>query len=254
MTTIGKAPFIPPPIKEAPCDESKFDDFMSSFIPQKALAPLRQNISNHYPSSDYEDLKCPQGNQMTRVSDVIRDAVFTCNTRLLYDAYQVKFGVPTYMMQYSLFQWYHMAVHASDLLPTFWNSNVDYAKSLHECADVPRALIPIIAPRLKTFAPPYQSYLASHAVTGDPNKNAVDEAKAHKWETASVSANGNILTNVLNADHQDTFFTDITDGTNSAANCDSWKGIAAAIQPASSYKETLGLMLQDAFVRGSNEL
>ena len=251
---MGKAPFIPPPIKEAPCDASKFDDFLSSFIPQKTLAPLRQNISNHYPSGDYKDLECPQGNQMTRVSNVIRDAVFTCNTRLLYDAYEIKSGVPTYMMQYSLFQSLFMAVHGSDLLPTFWNSYVDYAESLHACADIPRLLIPIIAPRLKTFAPPYQSYLASHAVTGDPNKNAVDEAKAHKWQTASVSVNGSDLTNVLNADHQDTFFTDITDKTNSATNCDFWKGIAVAIQSTSSNEENSRLIVQDASVRGSDEL
>ena len=189
---------------------------------------------------------------MTRVSYVIRDAVFTCNTRLLYDAYQVKSGVPTYMMQYSLFQVEKRAVHGNDLLSTFWNSYVDYTKSLRACFDVNLVLACAIARILKNFAPPYQSYLASHAVTGDPNKNAVDEAKAHNWQAASVTA-GN-LTNVVNADGQGSFFTDITDAINSATTCDFWKGIAAAIQPASGKEESLGLTVQDASVRGSNEL
>ena len=189
---------------------------------------------------------------MKRVSNVIRDAVFTCNTRLLYDAYQVKFGVPTYMMQYSLFGLEDQAVHASDLLPTFWNSHVDYAESLPACFNVDPFVAEMIARTLKTFAPSYQSYFASHAVTGDPNKNAIDKAKARKWTAASVNAGR--LTEVLNANGLNSFFTNITDSTNSAANCDFWKGIAATIQPASGDKEDLGLMVQDASVRGSNEL
>ena len=189
---------------------------------------------------------------MKRVSNVIRDAVFTCNTRLLYDAYQVKSGVPTYMMQYSLFGLEYQAVHASDLLPTFWNSHVDYAKSLPACFNVNPLLAKEIAQILKTFAPSYQSYFASHAVTGDPNKNAIGRAKAHNWTAASVNAGR--LTKVMNENGLNSFFTDITDPTNSAANCDFWKGIAAVIQPASGDEEDLGLMVQDASVRGSNEL
>ena len=237
----------------APCDASKFDDFLSTFIPQKALAPLRQNISNQYPSKNYENSTCPQGDQVSRVSNVIRDAVFTCNTRLLYDAYQVKSGVPTYMMQYSISQstlLNYTAVHASDLLPTFWNSYVNYTKSLSTCFNVKPLVAPVIAKALKAFAPPYQSYFASHAVTGDPNKNAIGKAK---WQVASVT--GGSLTNVMKASIGITpSFTNYTDPTNSAASCDFWKGIAAAIQPASGSAEYLGLMVQDASVRGSIEL
>ena len=194
---------------------------------------------------------------MKRVSNVIRDAMFTCNTRLLYDAYQVDSAVPTYMMQFSLFQLYNMAVHATDLLPTFWNSQVAYTKSLHACFNVGWAEAGTIAGNLATFSPPYQSYFASHAVTGDPNTNAIDEAKAHTWQTASVD-NGSLI-NVVDARNTAGFFptpnfTDITDSTNSAASCDFWKGIAAAIQSASGKDENLGLTKQDASVRGSNEL
>ena len=252
MATKGKAPFIPAPIKKAPCDASRFDDFLASFIPQTGLAPLRQKISNQYPSNKYEDPQCPEGNQMARVSDVIRDAVFTCNTRLLYDAYQVKSGVPTYMMQYSLFHVYNLAVHASDLLPTFWNSYVDYAKSLPACFNVNGVIANIMANVFKSFAPPYQSYFASHAVTGDPNEKAIGKAKAHNWQVASVS--GGSLTKVVEATGLGSLFNDILDETNSAASCDFWNGIAAAIQSASGDGKDLGLVFQGAPVSDLNEL
>ena len=155
-------------------------------------------------------------------------------------------------MQYSLYQAWKKAVHGSDLLSTFWNSDVDYYESLQTCFDVGKGYAWLIAQKLKKFAPPYQSYFASHAVTGDPNKNAIVEAKSHDWQPASVTDGS--LTNVMNADGQSPFFTDITDATNNKTTCDFWKGIAAAIQPASGSAENLGLMVQDASVRGSNEL
>ena len=144
-----------------------------------------------------------------------------------------------------------MAVHASDLLPTFWNTYIHYAKSLPACFDVSEADAIVIALALKYFAPSYQSYFASHAVTGDPNTNAIKRAKAYHWRPASVNAAGS-LTNVVDAHLS--FFNDTTDSTNSASNCDFWKGIAAAIQPASGDGENLALMVQDTSVRGSNEL
>ena len=233
VSTNGKNPtFIPPPIKRDTCNETKFDEFLVDFIPQPRLAYLRQNISNRYSSSNYKEWrkagKCPKGNQMERVANVIRDAVFTCNTRLLYDAYQSKAGVPTYMMQYSLFQLEKKAVHASDLLPTFWNSEVDCAKSLPACFGVSDRDAKMIAGTLNTLAPPYQSYFASHAMTGDPNLNATGLAKSAKWKVASVV--GGSLTNVLEARGLDSFFHNITDGTNTASSCDCWKNIAIPIQ------------------------
>ena len=250
VSIYGKAPFIPAPIKTSPYDVSKFDDFLNEFIPQKTLAPLIQNISNQYPSKNYRDARCLwKGNQMERVADVIRDAVFTCNTRLLYDGYQAKHGVPTYMMQYSLFQVEKQAVHASDLLPTFWNSGVDYAASLPACFGMNKAIANLVANQLKTFAPAYQSYFASHATTGNPNVNAINQAKNRKWVVASVS-NG-ALTDVLNADGLDPLFTNITDTINTATNCDFWKKIAAA---TSGQSEDLSFVVQDALSSHTDEL
>ena len=253
VSTNGRAPFIPPPIKNDPCNASRFDDFLSSFIPQSGLAYLRQNVSNEYPSQNYKDSQCPQGDQEARVANVIRDAVFTCNTRLLYDAYQGNSNIPTYMMQYSLFHMENQAVHASDLLPTFWNSEVDYANSLPACFGIGKLAAIAIALTLKAFAPPYQSYFASHAVTGDPNTNAIGKAKAHTWQVASVDAQGN-LTEVVDAVGIGALFNDITDGTNSASTCGFWKGIAAVIQTWSDGQGGSGLVVQDSSVRGSSEL
>ena len=181
--------------------------------------------------------------------------MFTCNTRLLYDAYQVESGIPTYMMQYSLGHSVGQAKHGMDLLPTFWNSHVNFTESLHACMGINSTTAGIIAWIMDSFAPAYQSYLASHAVTGDPNKNAIGHANDHNWQTASVDEDGR-LTRVLDADdYIFIFFTDITDTTNTAARCEFWKDIAAAIQPASGgNKEDSRLTVQGASVRGSNEL
>ena len=188
---------------------------------------------------------------MKRASDVIRDAMFTCNTRLLYDAYQVESDVSTYMMQYSLGNLVEPPKHGMDLLPTFWNTHVNFTDSLHACMGIDSGTAEAIAMLVGFFAPAYQSYLASHAVTGDPNTNRIDLAKYHKWQKASVDDDGQ-LTGVLNAD---IVFTDTKDTTNTAARCDFWKGIAAAIQPASGgNKEDSRLTVQGASVRGSNEL
>ena len=104
----------------------------------------------------------------------------------------------------------------------------------------------------KAFAPPYQSYFASHAVTGDPNKEAIGKAKAHPWQVASVVA-GN-LTNVVEATAFSALFDDITDTTNSDSNCEFWKGIASAIQLTSGSEESLKFTVQDGSVRESDEL
>lgn len=69
-----------------------FTQFVHDFIPEDSLAPLRQDIEIQYPSSTYK------GNQTLRVKEVIQDAVFTCNTRQMYDGYHNSTSV--YMMVY----------------------------------------------------------------------------------------------------------------------------------------------------------
>ena len=98
-----------------------FEKFLFSFMPQEQLSGVRNAIREQY------DCRSPPYNNNYNfcVSMLIRDSAFTCNTRQLYDAYQGK----AYMMQYSFPQgpakWLPAATHASDLVPTFANSNTD---------------------------------------------------------------------------------------------------------------------------------
>lgn len=94
-------------------------------MPELQLAFVRRAIKAHYPAQDPPYY----GDQRGRIADVIRDSSFTCNTRLLYDEYS-SIGASTYILQcaflyYFLEQHYNDAIHASDLLPLFWNSDVD---------------------------------------------------------------------------------------------------------------------------------
>ena len=244
----GKAPFIPPPIKNDPCNVDLFDKFIADFIPQDALAYLRDTISDQYPSSKYADDTCSAGNQKLRVADVIRDAVFTCNTRLLFDAYRGM--IPTYMMEYSVFRDVNAAVHASDVLPTFWNKDISMKKVFTECGSVKDSfVVDAVAAYFNTFAPAYQSYLTSHAIDGDPNSNKRGLAKLSKWRTASTSADGDKVTNVMRANGPGkiTFNAGYTDTINTLSACGFWNNIAAAIQTESQKNSQMRFDDQDTF-------
>ena len=73
--------------------KSDFTQFVADFLPEQQLAPLRAKIETEYPCEHWWDCDNPG-----RVESVIQDAVFTCNTRYLYDNYHKV--TTTLMMQY----------------------------------------------------------------------------------------------------------------------------------------------------------
>ena len=164
---------------------------------------------------------------------MIRDAIFTCNTRQLFDAYSGK----AYMMQYSFpAPNKSPALHASDLVPTFINSDTHVIEWLHS-QGLPWLNASAAATVLVGFRPPYQKYFASYAAFGDPNKSP--DPNHINWPLASLDAAGDV-TGVLEAHYAPgrhflhPFFGTITDQQNTADSCDFWTKIANEIEAITS--------------------
>ena len=106
--------------------------------------------------------------EFDRTKAFLGDSSFYCNIRYLTDAYNGK----NYNLKYSVTP----GVHATDLLPTFYNLNVDLSALSANLS------IPLI-PGFGSFAQAYQSYLVSHARSGDPNtyKKTVNVPPAITW-------------------------------------------------------------------------
>ena len=114
------------------------------------------------------------------------------------------------------------ALHATDLLPTFYNLNLNldlFGK------DVP---VPII-PGFGAFSAVYQSYLTSHARTGDPNrfKKRVSIPPAITWPKAVVSNEKDGVERVLRAGKLGFGIKD--DEQVSKERCGFWTDVVAAV-------------------------
>ncbi len=101
-------------------------------------------------------------------------------------------------MEYSVSRDVNAAVHASDLLSTIRNKDISMQKIASECGAVNKSFVmDAVAAYFGNFAPAYQSYFASHAVTGDPNSNRRGLAKLSGGGTASTD--GDHVTFVMRA-------------------------------------------------------
>ncbi|KAL8686109.1 MAG: hypothetical protein Q9218_007341 [Villophora microphyllina] len=215
--------------------EALFNTFIGYFIPEPSLGWARQAIISQYPSSAYGN------DQQQRLNAVIRDASFTCNTRQLFDAYST-INTPAYMLRYSVDLTYLgfvilKAIHGSDLASTFWNAEVDFAQFLMDLAHklgktLPETVAKNVAKFFAGFAPIYQSYLVSHALTGDPNKG--NKVAPAPWPTATSTPDGTKVGNVMQAQSSTPRFHTIVDDINTSNSCNFWKDLAAKINPASS--------------------
>jgi len=169
-----------------------------------------------------------------RIKAYIGDEGFQCNVRFLTDAYDGK----NYNLQYSVFP----GLHATDLLPTFYDANLDLAVF---GMDIPFPLIPAFG----SFAQGYQSYLVSHARTGDPNtyKKTFNIPPAITWPEPDNS--GDQISGVLNAGNLG--FSTITDGETGKNTCDFWVQVAAAVTNLGGYAPP-GSVVQTNLVNVAN--
>jgi len=145
--------------------------------------------------------------QKARTKEFVEKSVFTCNTRFIAEAYKGK----SFNLQYAR----GSGGHGSDILATFYNpgtSGLGLA-SLLGGSDKNLAKVAI----------GYQSYLASHARTGDVNKLRKKDGTV-EWPVVELGSEfGNVL-NVTN-----TGFEIIKDQKNLAVDCDFWRDAYAAL-------------------------
>ncbi|KAL9634627.1 MAG: hypothetical protein Q9204_002921, partial [Flavoplaca sp. TL-2023a] len=168
-------------------------------------AGITSSICNRYSESNYTSA-------FERFKAYLGDSSFYCNVRYLTDAYQTQ----TWNLKYSVLP----GLHATDLLPSFYNLNLDldgFGRS------VPFPLVPGFG----GFSQAYQSYLVSHARTGDPNtyRKGLGLSPTVAWPKPEGS--GDKVRGVLQAGNLG--FSVISDGQVRRETCDFWLGIMEAL-------------------------
>ena len=200
--------FVPPTIQT----DSAFNTFLSEEFPSYAQSSgVNSAIEARYPpvmSGSVHNYTT----EFDRLRAFIGDSSFQCNVRYLTDAYAGK----NYNLQYSVTPGFH----ATDLLPTFYNLNLDLSK-LSSAFNIP--LIPGFGP----FAQAYQSYLVSHARTGDPNtyRKGINVPPAIPWPKPNSA--GDEIQGVLDAG--DLGFSIIGDPETRESVCGFWREVQAAV-------------------------
>lgn len=221
--------------------EADFTTFVNDFLPEHSLFPVRTAVETKYPAQGPPY----NGDPRARVAALIRDASFTCNTRLLYEAYKNR-SIGLYMMQYDFLETENLALHSYDLLPTFWNGEMDTAALFEK-------FIPHISPVLAKFiafifnksgyAPSYQSYFASHALSGNPN--TARSGRTVPWPNATD--NGDKITNVMETGYSfpfDFFSGKTTDRVNTGESCNFWTNLAFWITNLTETEMEMGVLGQ----------
>lgn len=201
--------FVPASVNQ----DSDVDDFINSVF--AGSDTVREAVLQRYPPSTspgvgYTDAK-------GRLGALIRDGTFTCNVRYIAMAYACpncrKPSSSVYGLQYSRAP----GTHGSDIMPTFFNPTGTLAMLLGS------------DPVLAAFATSYQSYLTSHARTGNPNTHRLSNSTI-EWPKISA---GPTLGNVLDAG--DAGFRLVTDEQTTAEICDFWLDMQAAMTSLGGY-------------------
>lgn len=192
---------VPPDVKTA----QDFSDYVTDIIPPyAATAGFKSRIIARYPPAN--DGRGIFATERQRLDIFFRDLVFSCNIRALTDAYSGK----NFNLQYSTIPY----VHGADVIADFYYRGFDL--DLYQ--------IPGLFDGYGDFAETYQSYLVSHARTGDPNtyRKSHKGFKAIPWPRPNNR--GDLLKGVLNT--TDTGFEVITDEQTRRSTCRFWQEIA----------------------------
>ena len=198
--------------------DADFNGFVDAALPPYAKAVgVNAAIEAHYPpimSGTAQNYTT----ERDRTKAFIGDSSFQCNVRYLSDAYAGK----SYNIQYSVTP----GLHGTDVLPTFYNLNLDLSVFGNDIS------LPLV-PGFGSFAQAYQSYLVSHARTGNPNtyRKVLTIPPAISWPKPGNS--GDALTGVLDA--TDLGFILITDQHTRKSVCNFWIQVAAAVTGLGGY-------------------
>ncbi|KKY22420.1 putative lipase 2 [Diplodia seriata] len=193
--------------------DEEFNGFVDSVFPTYAKeAGINAAIEEFFPPVSTNDT---YDTVVERTKAFVRDSSFTCWSRFLTDAYNGK----TWNMQYSVTPGWH----GTDLLPAFYQIYVSFG------GDVAFPLLPGFG----SFATAYQSYLTSHARSGDPNTHAATTniPPAINWPRPTTG--GEDLSNVLNVG--DLGFSLTTDDQLPKSECDFILELAAAVTNVGGY-------------------
>lgn len=199
--------------------DAAFAQFVGSLFPNYTLASgLNKVIEDYYPNVTSPG--SPYADESDRVNALVRDSSFTCNARVLLDAF-TSAGVPAYGMQYSVTPGWH----ATDLLPTFWSDGL--ASSPLGTA------LEVAVPIFTSFANKYKSYLTSFVRAGDPNayrdKSFFSVPWTINWPTvgnAGEDSTAQQFGNVLDAG--DLGFSLVNDDQDERDACGFWRDVLAA--------------------------
>jgi hypothetical protein len=239
---------------------SGFDQLLSSFftVNSPSQTAVRACIKQRY-------LPNPNGNQRTAASGVIRDSMFTCNVRYLYDALQ-RSQRNVWTMSYQFLSSQNAALHASDLVPTFWNDYTNVTafaeRLLCLCQSGGSSSCPYlweIELALDAISDeirkPYQKYLMSYATTGQPNWSN----SPGNWIVPSPV--GDNLANVMGVGFSAVpswAFYNTTDDQVQRSTCNFWRTMAGAVTsgtvPSCTSRELEPLFVQDGNLHGKVEL
>ncbi|KAF1808072.1 alpha/beta-hydrolase [Eremomyces bilateralis CBS 781.70] len=201
--------FVPAGISQ----DRDIDTFLTSVFP--GLDIIRDVVLRRYPPSGSAGVGYPDARG--RIQALIRDSTFVCNVRFISAAYACQNcttpSSSVYNVQYSR----SPGTHGSDVLATFFNPSGELSR------------LSTLDPSLASFAASYQSYLTSHAMTGDPNTYRLPNSTA-SWPEVTVEPT---LRNVLDAGNPG--FSLISDNQTTADVCDFWLDIQAAMTSLGGY-------------------
>lgn len=196
--------------------DEDFVDFMNAYFPNYTKPDIPDAVFELYPATNAED--SPYTTARERLKAFIRDSSFTCYSRTLTDAYPGD----TWNMQYSS----TLGIHATDLLPLFLDDSVSLE-------DLNFHLVPLFG----SSAGAYQSYMASHAVHGDPNTDRLKVNIPPTIDWPHPKPEDDTYANVLNVNELG-FFELITDtqvSWDSDAHCGFMLELAKALTNMGGY-------------------
>lgn len=190
-------------VSETVVVDQQFEQWLNAKLPAYSKPEVTKAVLEAYTATNIEG---PYLTAREHYKAFVRDSTVICNVRTLTQAYSGK----TYNMQYAITP----GLHANDVLVMFFDSSIPLA---NYNASVNFALVPGFA----TLAEAYQSYMASHAVYGDPNTGRITLNIPPTIQWPHPNQSGDTYTNVLNVG--DTGFSLINDTQLSAksdSHCD----------------------------------
>jgi hypothetical protein len=216
---------------------SKFEEFLGDFMPGDKYIQQRASVNKQYPESSFPGKTGPYD----RAHAVIQDSSFTCNTRFIFDAYYTtKPTTPAYMMHYSFGGALGLALHASDLMPTYWNQDITnntFFNFVNDTLDpgISRRMSNLAYHEFGSLASTYQSYLASFATVGYPTASGIFTPY---WYPAQPNDDGDKLKKVMDVSWGATtdFDGKFVDSQNSKTVCSFWRNMSSWVELAVGIK------------------